>query len=79
MLYVALLNNRRNSDILIPLLLSLFSMKLTCPECKNDVDLSVYPNLQKNQVVECGMCGITLLVTDINGDVITVEIVDEGK
>ncbi len=55
-------------------------MKLTCPECKNDVDLTPYPDLKKDQVIECGMCGITLLVTEISdsGDVLT-EIVDEGK
>ena len=54
-------------------------MTLTCPECKNEVDLTNYPNLQKDQVVECNMCGITLLVTNIEGENITVEIVDEGK
>ena len=54
-------------------------MKLICPECKNEVDLTNYPNLQKDQVVECNMCGITLLVTNMEGDDIITEIVDEGK
>lgn len=54
-------------------------MKLICPECKNDVDLSSYQDLQKDQIVECGMCGMTLLVTDIAGDEVSVEIVEEGK
>ena len=54
-------------------------MQLVCPECKNDIDLSVYPNLQKEQVIECGMCGITLLVTSIDGATVSVEVVDEGK
>jgi len=54
-------------------------MKLTCPECKNDVDLSLYPNFAVNQVVECNVCGITLLVTAINGDEVASEVVDEGK
>lgn len=54
-------------------------MKLVCPECKNDVDLSAYPNLQKDQTLECNTCGISLLVTDINGEEVKTEIVDEGK
>jgi ribosomal protein S27E len=54
-------------------------MKLTCPECKNDVDLTNYTNLQKDQIVECNMCGITLLVTDTEGEDVKTEIVDEGK
>lgn len=54
-------------------------MQLICPECKNDIDLSGYPSLAKDQVIECGMCGITLLVTDATGEQVMVEIVDEGK
>ncbi len=54
-------------------------MHLTCPECKNDVDLSIYPNLAKGNVIECDKCGITLMVTDIQGEEVSVEIVDEGK
>ena len=55
-------------------------MKLTCPECKNEVDLTTYSKLEKDQVVECNHCGITLGVTDISdsGEVAS-EIVDEGK
>jgi hypothetical protein len=55
-------------------------MKLTCVECKNDVDLSNYPNLAVDQVIECGTCGITLLVTDMSDlENIQAEVVDEGK
>lgn len=54
-------------------------MKLTCPECKNEVNLSHYPDLALDHVIECDVCGISLLVADINDDVVKVEIVDEGK
>ena len=53
-------------------------MKLICPECKNDVDLSLYPNLVVDQVIECDTCGITLMVMSV-GEEVMVEIVDEGK
>lgn len=54
-------------------------MNLTCPECKNKIDLAD-KSVEKDQVIECNMCGITLMVTnpDNNGEV-AVEIVDEGK
>lgn len=54
-------------------------MILICPECKNEVDLSAYPNLAKDQVIECNICGISLLVTEIEGEEVKTEIVDEGK
>jgi len=54
-------------------------MKLICPECKNEVDLGNYPNLAKDNIVECDMCGITLMITDMEGEEVTAEIVDEGK
>jgi Zn ribbon nucleic-acid-binding protein len=54
-------------------------MKLVCPECKNDVDLVNYPNLEVENIVECDMCGITLMITDMEGENILTEIVDEGK
>lgn len=54
-------------------------MHLQCPECKNDVDLSSYPNLQKDQVVECNVCGISLLVTDVQEKEAKAEVTDEGK
>lgn len=54
-------------------------MQLTCPECKNDVDLSPYGELAKDQIIECQTCGITLGVTSLSNDAIEVEIVDEGK
>lgn len=52
---------------------------LVCPECKNTVDLSRYPNISTGMVVECNHCGMTLLVKDISGNEIKTEIVDEGK
>ncbi|MBD3311310.1 MAG: hypothetical protein GF349_02295 [Candidatus Magasanikbacteria bacterium] len=54
-------------------------MKLICPECKNEVNLDNYPDLEKGQVIECDMCGITLVVNEIEGSDVKVEIIDEGK
>jgi DNA-directed RNA polymerase subunit RPC12/RpoP len=50
-----------------------------CPECKNTVDLSPYPNLAPGMVIECNHCGMTLLVKEIDEGKVTTEIVDEGK
>lgn len=54
-------------------------MKLICPECKNDVDLTAYPNMAAGNVIECNVCGITLMVKDMDGENVIVEVVDEGK
>ncbi|MBT4941700.1 MAG: hypothetical protein HOL80_00880 [Candidatus Magasanikbacteria bacterium] len=54
-------------------------MNLTCIECKNQVDLSSYSDLAMDSVVECQTCGITLLVTSIDDNTVSVEIMDEGK
>ncbi|MEK7084001.1 MAG: hypothetical protein AAB932_02115 [Patescibacteria group bacterium] len=54
-------------------------MHLTCPECKNDVDLSSYPHCARDTVVECQTCGMSLLMTKVEGDEAQAEIVDEGK
>lgn len=54
-------------------------MHLICPECKNEVDLSRYPNLAVGNVIECDICGISLMITSINGEEVQTEIVDEGK
>lgn len=54
-------------------------MKLTCIECKNEVDLSAHTDLAVGHVVECQMCGMTLEVTSIMGDTVEAEIVEEGK
>ena len=54
-------------------------MNLVCPECKNSVDVSAFPNLAVGQVVECQMCGMTLSVKAIEDENVEVEIVDEGK
>ena len=54
-------------------------MKLNCPECKNDVDLSAHKDLKEETVFECQTCGISLMVVAIDGDNVEAEIVDEGK
>ena len=54
-------------------------MMLTCIECKNEVDLSSYPDIAVGHVVECQMCGITLEVTAMNDEEVVAEIVEEGK
>jgi len=54
-------------------------MKLICPECKNEVDLSNYSNLEVEHIVECNHCGITLMVEKIENDIVETQIVDEGK
>lgn len=54
-------------------------MNLICPECKNAVDLSSYEEITVGQILECQMCGISLVVENIAGDEIMAEIVDEGK
>ena len=54
-------------------------MHLNCPECKNDVDLSSYQNVAKDQALECGTCGITLLVAEVKGSEVVAEVMDEGK
>lgn len=52
---------------------------LVCPECKNTVDLSRYPQVTQGMIVECNHCGMTLLVKNIQDGKIESEIVDESK
>jgi len=59
--------------------ITLMNSTCVCPECKNVVDLSRYPNLVGGMVIECNHCGMTLLVKEIAGGTIKTEIVDEGK
>lgn len=58
-------------------------MNAVCPECKNEIDLSRYPSIKEGMVIECNHCGITLAIKNIekrvDGDVVSTEIVDEGK
>ena len=54
-------------------------MKCVCPECKNDIDMSKYPDLAVGHVIECNTCGIMLEVNKIEGTMVETEIVDEGK
>ncbi|MFA6315465.1 MAG: hypothetical protein WC648_03825 [Candidatus Paceibacterota bacterium] len=55
------------------------NMLCVCPECKNPIDLSRYPNLAIGMVIECNHCGMTLLVKEMKGEEVVTEIVDEGK
>lgn len=50
-----------------------------CPECKNKVDLSKYPNITEGMIIECDHCGMTLIVKSVANGTINTEIVDEGK
>ena len=59
--------------------ITLMNSKCVCPECKNLVDLSRYPNLAPGMVIECNHCGMTLLVKEIAAGTVKTEIVDEGK
>jgi len=54
-------------------------MKCQCPECKNDIDMSKYPQVKVGHVIECNTCGILLEVTKMENNSVTTEIVDEGK
>lgn len=57
-------------------------MKLICPECKNDVDLSAFSTtkLKRDDVVECNVCGISLMIEECGDDGSCVaQVVDEGK
>lgn len=54
-------------------------MQLTCPECQNEVNLSSYINLAVGNVIECDVCGITLLVNEMKDGAVKAEVVDEGK
>jgi DNA-directed RNA polymerase subunit RPC12/RpoP len=56
------------------------NMLCVCPECKNTIDLSRYPQLTAGMIIECNHCGMTLLVKEIATDgAVKTEIVDEGK
>lgn len=54
-------------------------MNLVCPECKNHVDLTSYPDLDVGHVIECEMCGISLEINNMDDDKVKAEVVDEGK
>jgi DNA-directed RNA polymerase subunit RPC12/RpoP len=54
-------------------------MKSICPECKNSIDISRYPNIKEGMVIECNHCGITLLIKSIKDNNIVTDIVDESK
>lgn len=53
-------------------------MQLICPECKNQIDLTNYPDLSAGSVIECNHCGITLEAKE-DGENFIVEVIDEGK
>jgi DNA-directed RNA polymerase subunit RPC12/RpoP len=50
-----------------------------CPECKNNIDLRSYPNIVGGMIIECNHCGMTLLIKEVSGNSVKLEIVDEGK
>ena len=55
-------------------------MNLTCPECKNSVELAEKSDLKVSDIVECQTCGTTLEILAILEDgKVEAEIVDEGK
>ena len=54
-------------------------MNIVCPECKNDVDLTDYPSVDADSIIECNMCGITLQTVKKEDGNLEVEIIDEGK
>jgi hypothetical protein len=54
-------------------------MNCICPECKNDVNLARYPKVDVGIVIECDICGITLVVKGIEGNEVYTEVADEGK
>lgn len=54
-------------------------MNIICPECKNPVDMSLYPTVKVGEIIECNSCGMTLKVMKLEGEQSEVEIVDEGK
>jgi len=54
-------------------------MNSICPECKNEIDLGRYPSINQGMVIECNHCGITLAVKGVENNVVSTEIVDEGK
>lgn len=54
-------------------------MQSVCPECKNDIDLTPFEPLQMEDMLECDMCGISLMVAQIDGDSVQLEVADEGK
>jgi DNA-directed RNA polymerase subunit RPC12/RpoP len=54
-------------------------MNCVCPECKNDVNMSRYPNVKAGNIIECDVCGITLLVKGVENNEVYTEVADEGK
>jgi|GEM_PF-691912 len=58
---------------------SIVGLLCICPECKNPVDLSRYPQIMAGMVIECDRCGMTLLVKGITNNIIGTEIIDAGK
>lgn len=54
-------------------------MKCTCPECKNEIDVSKHPKISVGYTIECDTCGILLEVRSMKNGNIETEIIDEGK
>jgi len=52
---------------------------LICPECKNNINFSDLSEIKEGSIIECDTCGITLEVAGIEGDNVSLEVIDEGK
>lgn len=52
---------------------------LICPECKNNISVPDISEIKEGSIIECDTCGITLEVSRIDGDNVSLEVIDEGK
>ena len=52
---------------------------LICPECKNNINVSDISEIKEGSIIECDTCGITLEISEIEGDNVKLEVIDEGK
>jgi hypothetical protein len=53
-------------------------MNLICNECKNPINLGVIDPLVIDDVIECEICGTSLIVLETNPTII-LDVFDEGK
>ncbi|MCA9381953.1 hypothetical protein KC660_00925 [Candidatus Dojkabacteria bacterium] len=50
---------------------------ITCPECKNT--LQVEDSVKVGDVKECEFCGVELEMTNVSGEVLEFEMLEEEK
>lgn len=50
---------------------------ITCPECKNSLNLE--DSVATGDVVECEFCGVELEMTNVEGDTLEFEMIEEEK